>query len=164
VQWSLSSHRFGIHLIIDNRTYKLNLKYLTTRREWYPKQYQWCWDLDDLGGLAHTTPGAGGLTRCKHRNRAPIPISSGWWSQSTDDVYDAVSMAAMVPMYRFDKENSSQVSVHETYRLKHRPSIIEIVSKIIMFCDKSNMDNKTVYTLYVIQRFMKKSWSVSKPI
>jgi hypothetical protein len=40
---------------------------------------------------------------------------------------------------------------------EHRPSIIVIVSKIIMFRDKSNTDSKTVYTLYVIPIFMKKS-------
>jgi hypothetical protein len=31
---------------------------------------------------------------------------------------------------------------------------IVIVSKIIIFCDKSNTDDKTVYTLYFIPRFM----------
>jgi hypothetical protein len=40
-------------------------------------------------------------------------------------------------------------NIFEVYCLivyEHRPSIIAIVSEIIMFSDKSNTDNKTVYT------------------
>jgi hypothetical protein len=57
-----------------------------------------------------------------------------------------------------DRPTDQSIGPKNVADAAHKPSAVPVrtpMSKIIIFCDKSNTNNKTLYKLYVIPRFMK---------